>query len=444
MFGFFKAKPPVSPWEKAWTENRLAWFSEQLGIERLLESDTLTLNDERIPPVSNYDEAVALLRFLGSWMKVDTGGIHLQVHSDVVSPDSVGSFDSDQQTVIKIHESQYQDRESLVATLAWQLGNELLSNGTMKEVKLADIGWTTDLLPVYFGLGLFAANQTLRPPEKEPRHFAWWGLRQRAYVPGRVFGYALALREQVRDRAPDWSASLTLDAQTALADSLKYLQKTNDTTFTRESARQPRSRASTETLAKELREGTPSRLISAMWELAARSTRDETQVPEQVVQLLTDCVRHSEAEVRAVACTTLSLFDRSQHAAMDVADSLRDSSVEVRIAAAGAMAVFAGVDDETMVHDLTDALKDSERLVVFNAARSLTHYGVAAQPALKGLLKRTRQALVECRDGDAQTLMWAVDSIVDDTEGTLNKFFEVDEEIRTTATQMWAEMQAAG
>ena len=90
-----------------------------------------------------------------------------------------------------------------------------------------------------------------------------------------------------------------------------------------------------------------------------------------------DALRHKQAEVRAVAATTLPAFDRSPHAAQDLAEALADSSDEVRIAAAGALSGFAGVDDETLVFDLTKALNDDERLVVFNAARSLTAYGDA-------------------------------------------------------------------
>ena len=38
MFGLFKAKPPVGPWEKAWVEHRMCWLTEQFGMTRLLEA----------------------------------------------------------------------------------------------------------------------------------------------------------------------------------------------------------------------------------------------------------------------------------------------------------------------------------------------------------------------------------------------------------------------
>jgi HEAT repeat protein len=156
-----------------------------------------------------------------------------------------------------------------------------------------------------------------------------------------------------------------------------------------------------------------------------------------------DCLRHKEAEVRAVAATTLPAYDRSQHAAQDLADTLRDSNDEVRIAAARSLAHFSGVDDETMVHDLTNALKDDVGGVVFNAARSLTFYGKAAEPATKMLLKRLRRSLVECRDDDARMLIWALDAIVEDTKRTINEFFgDSDAEFRDFSIQMLEQLEA--
>ncbi|MFK8113368.1 MAG: HEAT repeat domain-containing protein [Rubripirellula sp.] len=401
-------------------------------------------DDQRIPSATNLDEANELLGFLGSWMKIDTGNICLQLHSDIVSPEAIGQFDSANQSVVKIHESQFADRSSLIAVLAWQIGNYALNSDAVRDVKLADIGWTTDLLPTFFGLGIFSANNTLRSPQKEANHFAWWGMRQRAYLPGRVFGYAMALRQHVQSADASWSNLLSLDAQVALNDGLKYLTKTQDTTLTHESIQQRRGDRSIDGLQEELRAGSPSAKISAMWELAERAQRSENLGGEATGELLADCIRHKELEVRAVAATTLPLADRSSNAAMELADALRDGGEEVRIAAAGAIGAFAGVDDETLVSDLTDALKDSERLVVFNAARSLTFFGEAAESSQAMLMKRLRQALVECRDSDAETLIWALDSIVPDAPGALTEFFgEADEEFRIAALEILEQLHQA-
>ena len=47
--------------------------------------------------------------------------------------------------------------------------------------------------------------------------------------------------------------------------------------------------------------------------------------------------------------------------------------------------------------------------------------------------------MVECRDDDAFTIVWALDAIVDDTEATINEFFaDSDEEYRDFAVQILA------
>ena len=155
-------------------------------------------------------------------------------------------------------------------------------------------------------------------------------------------------------------------------------------------------------------------------------------------------MRHKEPDVRATAAGVLPTFDRSQLAAVALADALRDSSHEVRAAAATALAHYAGVDDETIVHDLTDALKDDVRLVAFSAARSLTFYGSAAESATKMLLKRLRRALVECRDDDATMIMGALNAIDRDVRSRVTEYFsDADSEFRDFSLELIEQLEAS-
>ena len=154
-----------------------------------------------------------------------------------------------------------------------------------------------------------------------------------------------------------------------------------------------------------------------------------------------DTIRHKHLEVRAVAASALPLYDRTQHAAQELCDALKDSAEEVRVAAANALGKLVGVDDSTVIHDLTDALKDDSRLVVFNAAHSLVNFGQAADTASKALLKRLRHALVDCRDGDAQSLLLAIDAICPDTPTLIRDFFvDADAEYRDLALELLADL----
>jgi hypothetical protein len=297
-------------------------------------------------------------------------------------------------------------------------------------VRLSDLAWTADLLPVCFGLGIFAANETLRAPRPDPEHFAWWGAKQRAYLSARIFGYVLALRAQLRgENAATWAHLLREDARAALLESGKYLQKTGDSVFSA-AGYQQRSDLPTEVLVEELRTGSASRRISAMWELSNRAEHSKEGPSPAIGDALRDALRYKHPEVRAVAASTLPLYDWSIDALHDLSDALKDACDEVRISAAGALGSFVGVDDQLVVENLTAALNDDVRLVVFNAARSLVHYGREAENAIPTLLRRLRKSLIECRDDDTRTLLRALESVTDNAKALIERSLADDQQYR--------------
>ena len=438
MFGLFQPRPPLNPWEKAWVEDRMCTFAEQLGISRLFESPTLTDDYPEIPDIQGPDDVHALVDFLQAWTGVSANDVNLQVFSETIAPDDVATMDHDEKPiVIKVRDSDFQNRNTLIAQIVQELSRSIWSATAETTDSVPSDEWTVELLPAYLGLAIFGANSTLSEMKQSTATLSWWSIRQRGNLPARMFGYAMALRAWVRDEQTEqWSDALRQDARTALDDGLRYLAKTRDTVFSKESETSPRGKLPVNTLLDELRTGSPSRKVSTIWDLENRAQESQQQCTT-VSELLMECLRHKYADVRATAAKALPRFDRSQHAAQDIADALNDSSEEVRIAAAGALADFPGVDDQTIVHDLTAALKDDVRLVVFNAAKSLTHYGQAAEPATKMLLRRLRRSLVECRDEDTVTIMWALNAIVDDAQRTIDEYFvDSDQEFRDHATEI--------
>ena len=95
-----------------------------------------------------------------------------------------------------------------------------------------------------------------------------------------------------------------------------------------------------------------------------------------------------------------------------------------------------------IIEELTDALKDDVRLVVFNAATSLAAFGQAAQPALKTLLKRLRRSMNQCNEVECHTLLWAIDAIATDTLTCLTEFFgESDPEYLSQSTELLSQLK---
>lgn len=429
MFGLFKPKPPLSPWEKAWTESTLLQLLERFGSAPLLDSPTLVQDYAGIPVPTDQDSANELLEFIKQWMRADFPA-HLKFYSDAQNID-LQSSPPKNSLEIEVHEKLFEDHSLLFAVIARQIANQMLEGSNATP-------WVVDLCPAYFGLGIFAANATLRAKPKSDG-LSWWTTRQQGYLPSRIFGYALVLRAILRGESTEWRTSLRQDAFVTYEDGEKYIEKTGDTVFCRDMLTQPRSDLSADAIIQELQNASPSRKILAIWEIQRRELNDRTK--QKVGDSLLDCMRDREAELRAVAATSLPNFLKNAETAQDLCDALRDRDEFVRIAAADALAGYVGIDDESIIYELTEALKDDVRLVVFNAASSLTSYGKAAQPALKPLLKRFRRSLNECRDADSRTLLAAIDAIADDAIATLNEYFgDTDAEYLEFAIELHSEV----
>ena len=220
----------------------------QLDIGRLLETPTLPVDYPGVPDVSDELSATELLRFLQTWMKLDNLNAHVYVASEVASVDLV-SADS---TRIVVDDRLFADRATLVASMARQLARSSLSD--LKATNRID-DWTIDLLPAFLGLGLFAANVSIRT-DNQPSQLDWAAERKHGYLPARMFGYAIALRSFARDeRDHELASSLRPDAQTTFLEGMKFLEKTKDTIFSRDLSTKPREGIAIDTLLEELRTG---------------------------------------------------------------------------------------------------------------------------------------------------------------------------------------------
>ena len=438
MFGLFKQKPPLEPWEKAWTEDRLCIMAERFGLQALLDTPTLIEDYGGLPQVNNESDLGALLDFLTPWMRFDRP-VHAQVFSDADAVSDISAAPLEPDSIpVRVHERLFSDRDALIAVIARQL-----AQFTLAETELAAEPWAGDLLPAYLGLGIFSANNTVRETGQSDG-LSWWTSLQRGYLPARIFGYALALRDWVQGSSEpaSWSSSLRPDAATTYEDGLRYLTKTSDSTFSRDMLTRPRSEATYSTIEGELEARSASRRIAAMWWLCRRTTEDSSP-NERIVGLLNDCLRHKEPDVRSEAAIAFPRFSTSTDTMHEMLDALKDRNEKVRIGAAATLHAFAGKQDEGLVvEELTDALKDDVRLVVFNAARSLTAFGQSAKSALQPLLRRLRRSLNERNQGESLTLLNAIDAISTDTPDSLETFFgESDPEYLTESVELLQELR---
>ena len=298
MFGLFKPKPPLGPWEKAWTEATLCQMLQEFGTKPLLEPPTLYPGYEGIPAATDKQSAQQLLEFIKQWMGADFRA-HLQIFADSESVrlDEVGP--PSESLAIEIHEQHFQDQNLLIAIIARQLANELLSQSDARFSS----HWAADLYPAYCGLGVFAANAMLRAKPKA-EGLSWWSTQQQGYLPSRIFGYALALRALIRGEDTQWKSSLREDALVSFDDGITYVNKTADSIFHRDLMTRPRSEISVEALSDELKSGSPSRKILAIWDLMSRENLSAS-TEQRIADQLCACLRDKAPELRAVAASCL-------------------------------------------------------------------------------------------------------------------------------------------
>ncbi len=432
MFGLFAAKCPLNTGEKAWTESRMLWLADRLGIERLRHAEVILPTEEFFPGpyggtaenVQDYFERVR--RHMG----VANRDIKLEICPDVQLPGAAGHYHQGPQTVIRIAESQLANPMSMIATLAHELSHEILLGGGLLTSDVSDHEMVTDLVPVYLGMGIFAANSTVQEEHGRMGQWSWWSVGKHGYLPARIFGYALALFAFMRgDRKPTWPQYLRLDASSALVDGLRYLQKTDDSMFHPNAIGLHRSPPSKFQLADDIRDGTPSARLVAIWEAENRTLSN----PE-IIAALTECLSDRDSSIAGAAGRALAALGPAATPALpQLIKALSASHEEPRAGAAQALGVL-GKQPELVVPALVPLLADRNRTVVSEAALALSKFGLQAESASRGILAALTKALIEVDESQIEILIDTLRNIAADPKKLIVEHFtDDDDEFRRRA-----------
>jgi hypothetical protein len=414
MFGWFSPKCPLDTYEKTWTEWRMRWLADQFGVERLLRAEVVLPTNELFaePYRGTVEDARRLMDRLCAHLAIDPRTIELEALPDVQLPGVAGHYDRSEQTVIRVAESQLAEPLRLVATLAHELAHEKLLGGGLLDPDVADHEWVTDLLPVFFGLGLFAANATVSEQYENQGQVSWWSIGRQGYLPSRIFGYALALFAFVRgERDPSWAKHLRLDASSPLQGGLRYLRKTNDTLFHPNTARAKSMPQSSAELTVRLKTGSPTFRMAALWEI-----RDRPVTEPDVVAAVGLGVKDTDPAVASAACQTLAAFGPAAAPGVPhLVDALSGGCEITRVHAACALGALRQRPD-VVVPELCAWLREKERDEIVEVAGALRQYGPLAEASATRILDVLRTAVIECDHGLIEALVGALLSVSPDPE----------------------------
>jgi hypothetical protein len=236
MFGWFRSKPQctIDPLTREWVDKRWDWLEGQFGLERLRSATVVLPRHEFFPdPYSGTEEdARRMLDRVCEYMEIDPTTVALSLYEDR-NPVYEGEWR--QGTAGLYHQEagifrvwvevgNLDDPLNLVGTLAHELGHVLLlGHGRISE-EVEDHEPLTDLLTVFFGLGVFTANSVIRENYWHEGQVSGWSMGRQGYLGMPVYGYAFARFARARgEDGSDWAGELRLDVRSAFKEAMRFL-----------------------------------------------------------------------------------------------------------------------------------------------------------------------------------------------------------------------------
>jgi hypothetical protein len=400
-------------------------LAEKFGMRRMLKAKVVLPTPEFFPDpyCGKVDDVRALLDRVCHYMGADPARLDLEFYDDHQNPHATGCYHRGEREVIFVARSLPLDPQSLIATLAHEVAHSLLLGCNRVTGEEEDHEWLTDLLPLFLGMGLFAANDVVRDEYEiiDPRSNSW-RIARRGYLPARMHGYGMALFARARgEYLPAWAGHLRPDVRVALQQGLKFLEKTGDTLFPPE-RRDAFATKSEARLIEDLTGASDSARLAALWDLV-----DADLPTSGLFRAVAECAKHQDPVLRAAAARVLASARTSSEQALELLkELLADLDGEVRAAAAMSLGLFA-VREEAVVRELAGLVSD-EVSVALAATWSLGQYGPCASSAIPELMKALRHGLIASDSDLPEAILAALIAIVKDPRPLLDEHFsQVDE-----------------
>jgi hypothetical protein len=244
--GWFTPKCPVDAETKAWLDEAFGWLVNELGIEALRESEVILPTEAYFPDV--FDGSRASIRKMVDrvcgYMDIDPKLVAIRYfeNDDITrlhplaadgrtGGHAIGTYRmrADGKHGISLDTAQASNPETLVATIAHELGHVILLGEDRLDPDYQDHEPMTDLVTVFYGLGIFNANSSFVFEQWTNSQYQGWRAGGSGYLSEEMFGYALALFAFLRgEQKPDWAGYLKTNVRAYFKSALKYLNATGD------------------------------------------------------------------------------------------------------------------------------------------------------------------------------------------------------------------------
>lgn len=135
-------------------------------------------------------------------------------------------LDKHQRYTIGLELSQLEDPMSLVATISHELGHVILLGEDRISPNDDDHELLTDLITVFYGMGIFTANSVFSFSQWNNQFSQGWKAAKLGYMGEEMFGYALALFSRLKnERDANWSKYLSTNVRIYFKNSRKFIEK---------------------------------------------------------------------------------------------------------------------------------------------------------------------------------------------------------------------------
>jgi hypothetical protein len=236
MFGWFRSKPecPIDPATRHWIDTRWAWLEGQFGPGLLCNGRVILPRPEFFPDPfhGTEDDARRMLDRVCTYMSIEPATVELSFYQDrnpvyegVWRHGTAGLYHPDGGKFrIWVEVANLDDPLAMVGTMAHELGHvHLLGHGRISDAA-EDHEPLTDLLTVYFGMGVFTANSVIREHYWHAGQISGWSMGRRGYLGMPVYGYAFARFARARgEDGSAWARELRLDVRSAFKQAMRFL-----------------------------------------------------------------------------------------------------------------------------------------------------------------------------------------------------------------------------
>lgn len=249
--GWFSPKCPVDAETKEWIESAFDWLIDELGIDTLRSVEVILPTDDFFPDVYDGSRAAidAMVNRICVYMDVDHklvdlryfenddgGRVHPLANAGSEGRHAIGTYQLGRNGRYKISldTSQVRDPQTLVATIAHELGHVILLGENRLDPDYTDHEPMTDLLTVFYGLGIFSANSSFVFEQWTNAQFQGWRASGSGYLSEEMYGYALAMFAFIRkEQNPDWAEYLNTNVRSYFRSASKYIASAEDIRLTK-------------------------------------------------------------------------------------------------------------------------------------------------------------------------------------------------------------------